>query len=1363
MLSLFFILLIVPASFALENASDIQLADNFDNLDDEIPIQQVVEDSTETNDESNDEVISLNNNDSNPVSVDYYFDSSIDEDGDGSLENPYKTLTSGRLKSSSTIHLANGEYNLTAGKSLNGVTIIGEDVEKTIIRYTGSSNSGKFSLSVDNYLILCNVTFIGFNFDIEGATLQANNTIFKNAAAFPTYSSGTNLVNSATSSFGGAIYAYSYQTNYNNYLPMVFLDNCTFINNTAEYGGAIYMNQGTLDINNSCFINNYAYNYGGALSIIFDVSAKIKNSKFVNDKSLNDAGGAIYLYKSILSGTNLSAVNCSATFGSFIASINATTALAYLNAENNTAKYEGGVIYQIYNAISVTDSIFKNNSARNGGAIYVDELQILKLNYNVFENNRASNTAGAVYSMIVPKSNENYNNNYTENKASNHNDFYQAERIILTIGNGNYTLYFNNYTFDGNLPSSYDLRDYDLVTSVKDQQSGGNCWAFGSIAALESAILKASGEHLDLSEENMKNLMQLYSDYGWSGIETNDGGFDDMAIGYLTSWLGPVLESIEEYDDYSMLSPVLNSIAHVQNIVYLGRDTYTDNDKIKEAIMKYGAVSTGIYYDSTYFSSFKNSYYYYGSSSANHAVAIVGWDDNYSSTNFNYKPAGNGAWIVKNSWNSYWGDGGYFYVSYYDTRLAQVGVPDYSYAFIFNDTVRYDKNYQYDIAGKTDYLITGEKTVWVENIFDATDNELLAAVSTYFYRVTDWNLFIYLNDELAISKNGTSAAGYYTIDLGEYVPLSAGDKFKIVFKLSCDDGVDFAISEKATSNKLSYSPGVSFFSFDGENWTDLFDYKFETSDGEHYYNSQVACIKAFTILYELKPTLDFDIDTIYNTVNIMARVHDQYGNLVRSGEIIFNIEGIDKVVGIENAIANLSYTFQNKGSYNITANFRNFEENIGVNITKININLVLDISKNQNNVVLRFESSRDVNSTVAIKVNNEIYYKNLSGGKAVLNLNDLDFGYYNLNISVIDEDYASEINSGFNITIIKTLLIANDFITYYNGENPFSVLLRDVNGNPVKNHMISFIVNGKSYVSTTDDDGQASVVVKLSDLGTYSANVLFYGDDSYFPSSSTVKFIVKSTILSVPNNYLSGSSLVVKLIENDGNALYKNQVNIKFNGNSYWLISDNNGVVSQSLNLKAGNYIVTVNNIETGEITSKTIKVVSRIMENKNINCYFGSNGVYKVRVYADSGNAVSAGEIVKFKVGAKTYNVKTDKNGYASFKLNKLNLKSYIITASYKGFKISNKIVVKPVLTAKNISKKKSKKVKFTAKLVNNKGKAVKGKKITFKIKGKKYFAKTNKKGIATVYLKNLKPGKYIITSKYSKSLIKNVIKIRK
>lgn len=1334
------LLLIVPICFAEDNDTAVLTENDGDNV----------------------ELESTSN--PTPLGVDYYFNSSSETDGDGSIENPYNKINSDRIKAGSTIHLADGEYTLAIDKVMNNVEILGQNPEKTIIRYSGTADSGRFTLNSNNYLILKNVTLIGFNIDIEGGTLQANNAIIKNAVAFTTYSSATDLVNSASNSFGGAIYAYSYQTYTDKIVPIVLLDNCTFINNTAEYGGAIFMNEGTLHIVNSTFINNTAYNFGGAISAVYAVSSRIEDTKFINDNSINDAGGALYLYKSTLSAFNMSVINCSATFGAAITSLNSTTALSRFTAINNTAKYEGGAIYHIYNGISIINSTFTNNSARNGGAVYADDVMIFTLNYNTFNYNRASDTAGAVYLMFMPGIVENKTNTYTENKANIYNDFYLRENLFLTIGNGNYTLLINDYDFDGNLPDYFDLREHNLVTPVKDQQSGGNCWAFGSIAALESAILKASGDVFDLSEENMKNLMQIYSDYGWSEIETNDGGYDEMAIGYLTSWLGPVSESIEEYDDYSMLSPVLKSLFHIQNIIFLGRNSYTDNNAIKEAIIKYGAVSTGIYFDSSYLSYLKKSYYYYGSNSANHAVAIVGWDDNYSSSNFNYKPAGNGAWIVKNSWNSNWGDDGYFYVSYYDTRLAQVGISDYSYAFVFNDTARYDKNYQYDIIGKTDYMVTGEKSVWVENIFNSTDNELLAAVSTYFRKTTDWELFIYLNDELVMSKNGTSTPGYWTIDLGEYIPIGVGDIFRVMFKLTSDSGAEFGISEKVRANKLSYKPGISFFSLDGVNWTDLYNYTAETEEDDgHYYNSQVASIKAFTILYELKPTIQLDVTNVYNKAEITAVIYDQYNNLIRSGEVIFNIEGKNYTVKIENSKANMAYIFQNKGTYDIKASYFNAKENFTLKIMKLDVDLDIDINKDKNNVSIAFNSLLNVDAILNVSINNKNYTLDLKNGKASLDMFDLDFGYYEISASVIDNDYAGDLNSNFNITIIKTLIMADDLITYYGLKNAYSIHLIDVSGNPVIKHKVSFIVDGKSYVSTTDENGIANLTVKFDQVNTYKMSIMFFEDANYFGTSATSNINVKSTIEFLDTDtHLQNSNINIKLFDQNGNAAYRSQVNLVINGVDYWLITDNDGMISQKINLNPGKYSVIVNNLETGEISSKMINIIFPLQENKDMTVFYGSNTYYQVRVYGEGGNPVSAGKTVQMIVDKKTYNVKTDSNGYAKLKIT-FAPKTYTITSTYSGYKVSNKIVVKSLLSAKNIVKKKSKTIKFSAKLINSNGKAVKGKKLTFKIKGKKYTAKTNKKGIAKISIKNLKVGKYKITTRYSKLSIKNTIKIKK
>ena len=157
----------------------------------------------------------------------------------------------------------------------------------------------------------------------------------------------------------------------------------------------------------------------------------------------------------------------------------------------------------------------------------------------------------------------------------------------------------------------------------------------------------------------------------------------------------PVNESEDPYNPSSILSPILNSIIHVQNIVYLNRTSYTGNDEIKKALMEYGAVATSIYWSSSNLKG--KNYYYSGGATSNHAVVIVGWDDTYSRNNFKTTPEGDGAWIIKNSWGTSGGDKGFYYVSYYDTRCAPVDKPYSTYTFVLNDTIKFDKNYQYDV------------------------------------------------------------------------------------------------------------------------------------------------------------------------------------------------------------------------------------------------------------------------------------------------------------------------------------------------------------------------------------------------------------------------------------------------------------------------------------------------------------------------------------------------------------------------------------------------------------------------------------------------------------------------------------------
>jgi len=393
------------------------------------------------------------------------------------------------------------------------------------------------------------------------------------------------------------------------------------------------------------------------------------------------------------------------------------------------------------------------------------------------------------------------------------------------------------------LPSKYDLRTLNKVTSVKDQGSAGTCWAFATYGSLESYLMP--GENWDFSENNLKNVLSTAAP---AGFDFADGGNSFMSTAYLSRWSGAVKENDDPYSASSVYSPselTLPIYKHLQNtLIPPDRQGSLDNNGIKSAVQNYGALYTTMYYDKACYSSTTNSYYFNGSSYSNHAVSIVGWNDDYDKNNFSQVPPGNGAFIVKNSWGTGWGENGYFYVSYYDSKIGKENA-----IFTAENTNNYKNVYQYDPLGWTRDCGYGTSTGWCANIFAAKSDDSLKAVSFY---TTDSNcnyeIYVYTNVSSSpisqvspvASKSGTSSfAGYHTIPLNSAVQLKSGQKFSVILKLTTTGyGYPIAIErpEAGYSSKATANSGESFVSSDGKTWGDV----------TNYFGNTNVCIKAFT-------------------------------------------------------------------------------------------------------------------------------------------------------------------------------------------------------------------------------------------------------------------------------------------------------------------------------------------------------------------------------------------------------------------------------------------------------------------------------------------------------------------------------------
>lgn len=436
------------------------------------------------------------------------------------------------------------------------------------------------------------------------------------------------------------------------------------------------------------------------------------------------------------------------------------------------------------------------------------------------------------------------------------------------------------------LSSYYNSNDYGYVSSVKDQKNGGNCWAFSGISTLETCLSKATGVQYDFSEENAKNLMAAYSVYGVK-IETNYAGYESMILSYLTSWLGPIDESIENYDDYSSISVLENPMFHIQNVKFLPvRSDRDDNYAYKLAIRDNGAVSVTFKWDKDY-----------------HAVSLVGWDDNYNGKDSLGNDA-HGAWIFKNSWGPEWENDGFGYLSYDQKISEQISPNMHAYTFVFNDNNPYTKIYQYDFAGISEFYHY-VNSIYFKNNFIAENDSYLSAFSTYFDSETVYTVTVYKNDQFMFSQDGTAYAGYYTIPFNTLVPLNKGDRFSIVVHNhnSGDNCIPVCSADDLT--KKTFSQNVSFISEDGINWFDLYDYAGLCN---------VACIKAFTQNVVLKPIrIEIDEFTSVNTrnFNIKVTVSDVDFNAINYCLMKFVIDGKVYYAQIKDGKASLNVNLNN--------------------------------------------------------------------------------------------------------------------------------------------------------------------------------------------------------------------------------------------------------------------------------------------------------------------------------------------------------------------------------------------------------------------------------------------------------------------
>lgn len=426
-----------------------------------------------------------------------------------------------------------------------------------------------------------------------------------------------------------------------------------------------------------------------------------------------------------------------------------------------------------------------------------------------------------------------------------------------------------------------------------------------------------------------------------------------------------------------------------------------------------------------------------------------------------------------------------------------------------------------------------------------------------------------------------------------------------------------------------------------------------------------------------------DINMYYRDGTAFAiTVLDGQGKPLANAAVRFNINGVfyDKITD-ENGIAKLGIRLY-PNNYIITSSYNGLEvsNNIGVSSSNTTIIgkdayiIINSINSNYTVTLVDIKGNPIENQTVYFKYNNkEVTATTDENGNATITISNLEKGDYNVTYGFngVIGYYPSKSSSILHVINSTTILTGNDVSMVYNDGSKFRVTLTDLNGKPLANKIITFLINGVAYNRTTDSNGVASIDIRLYP-GNYVISYYYSNKGALDYNDGSNNVVVAKQTLNIKGNDLvmlpnDGSAFEVAITDKDKNPVKDIAVLFTVSGVTYTKYTDQSGIAKLNINLNVGYYKISyaINDTLCKGSGSNMILVNGTILAADDINMNVGTSGNFNVKLTDAKNNPIN-GATIKFYYEGITKNAITNAEGIATITVDPLGKGDYPIAYYY-------------------------------------------------------------------------------------------------